>query len=95
MRRLSIVALGLLCYCTVQSQSGAAERNFWENEQINYVNTLPFRATSYSYYNEEKALKGDVPTTVLSLNGNWKFNYTEKAEERPMDFYLPSFEVDS
>lgn len=94
MKRILIAALGLLCYCTVQSQSGAAERNYWENEQINYVNTLPFRATSYSYYNEEKALKGDLPTTIFSLNGNWKFNYSEKPEQRPLDFYLPEVSVD-
>ncbi len=95
MKKMFFLAFCLIYCGLLQSQVIDTRINYWENEQINYVNTLPFRATSYSYDNADKALKGGLPPTVYSLNGKWKFQYSEKPEERPMDFYLPSVNVDS
>lgn len=62
-------------------------QNDWENERMFEKNKLDARVPTYSYKNVSDALSGDRDKArVISLNGTWKFNYTAKSEDRPLDF---------
>ena len=67
-------------------------QNDWENEQMIEQNKIPGRVTSYSYDNENDALICDREMArIKSLNGTWKFMYTPKSEDRPIDFFSDDF----
>ena len=67
-------------------------QNDWENELIFEQNKMESRVPSYSYKNEQDALKGKREASrMLNLNGIWKFNFVGKSEDRPMDFMAKDF----
>ncbi|MGJ8692550.1 MAG: glycoside hydrolase family 2 TIM barrel-domain containing protein [Thalassotalea sp.] len=85
----SILASALLV-TTVTNVANAA--NDWENPEVIHINKLPARATSYSYDTVEEALKRDRnQASIKSLNGDWKFNFVAKSEDRPLKFYQSNF----
>ncbi len=57
------------------------------------MGTEPHACTHYSFPDENSAKEGIVERSpyVMSLNGDWKFNWVETLEERPKDFFEPSF----
>ena len=61
----------------------------WQIPQITELNREPARATAYSFPTEKDALTGDRRQTprLLSLNGNWDFNFALKPADAPKDFY--------
>ncbi|MFI3289774.1 MAG: glycoside hydrolase family 2 TIM barrel-domain containing protein [Rikenellaceae bacterium] len=69
-------------------------KEFWADHQIFTSGTEPHACTHFSYPDEATALAGDHEATPYykSLNGDWKFNWVEHLEDRPVDFYLPSFD---
>lgn len=77
-------------------------KNDWENETIFGINKEPGRATMLLYANE-KEMKRDAayqkpwlhPNSSLRvmLNGQWQFNWVPKPEDRPLDFYKPTFDA--
>lgn len=77
-------------------------KNDWENEEIFAVNKESGHATYYIFPSVE-SLKADKtfdkpweePSSplMLSLNGNWKFNWVKQPSERPKDFYKPGYNV--
>ena len=86
----TIVLLGLCCCLIVEAENS----NLWENHTIISQNKLPGRATSYSYSSIEDALEGDrSEAKILMLNGMWRFQFTPKSENRPVDFYMADFDV--
>lgn len=56
-------------------------------------NQLPPHATAITYENPEKAKQGDkgLSERYLSLNGTWKFRFTENPMDSPRNFHLPTF----
>jgi beta-galactosidase len=66
-----------------------------ENEQILGINKAPYHATLMPYKNRSEALLANrsASTWARSLNGQWKFHWVPRPEERPVDFYEPSFDV--
>ncbi|WKB79974.1 glycoside hydrolase family 2 TIM barrel-domain containing protein [Cellulophaga lytica] len=79
-----LVAL-LLCKAIVA-------QNDWENEHIYETNKMVARTASYSYQNVTDALEGNRDKArVKSLNGIWRFKYTAKSEDRPLDFTAKNF----
>ncbi|MCG6186544.1 glycoside hydrolase family 2 TIM barrel-domain containing protein [Maribellus maritimus] len=65
-----------------------AQNSDWEDPTVIAKNKLPAHATSYSFKSQSDALKGDRETSrMISLDGIWKFNFVEKEENRPVDFY--------
>lgn len=93
---LCALALGSLASAAAQSATFGnvwrADQPEWQNQNINSVNRLPSRATSYSFRSVEKALEGDRDQSqMLSLNGEWKFNFATDEPLSPKDFYKADF----
>ncbi len=86
-RGLTILTLGAVL-------SVQAFQNDWENERMIEKGKLSTRATSYSYKSEKDALAGDrSKARMVSLNGEWMFNYTADSKERPTGFYRAGFDA--
>lgn len=68
-------------------------QEFWKDKQVYTVGTEAHAATHYIFENKEAAIEGNFTESPYykSLAGNWKFNWVEKPEDKPKDFYLPSF----
>ena len=69
----------------------------WENPQNLSQGREEARAFFVPFANRAEALKGkrSDSSLVLSLNGNWKFNWVPSPEKRPVDFHKPEFDVSS
>ena len=66
-----------------------------ENPEMLGINKEPYHATLMPYASLQEALvaKRHASSLCLQLNGMWKFNWVPTPEERPVDFYKPSFNV--
>lgn len=73
--------------------SNAQTMTEWQNQYVNEVNRLPMHAAFFPFTSPEAAEIGipEEDSNYLSLNGNWKFNWVENADQRPTDFYKTSF----
>ncbi len=67
----------------------------WENEQVNERNRQSAHATLMPFPDVASALKGPRAASpyALSLNGLWRFHWSARPEERPVDFYRPEYDV--
>ena len=76
-------------------QLSAQDLPEWQNPDIVQVNREKPHATSFSYESSELAMKGERSQSknFLSLNGTWKFKYSENPADRPRDFYKSSYNV--
>jgi len=66
-----------------------------ENPECLGVNKQPYHATLMPYETLKQALGGkrlESPCCQV-LNGLWKFNWVRHPDERPLDFYKPTFDV--
>jgi beta-galactosidase len=86
-----IVTIGfcyLLQFCYAQQNI-----NDWENpSKVDESKEAP-RASFMLYNSKAAALKDDYAASPFykSLNGTWKFHYTAKYTDRPVNFYQPAF----
>ena len=66
-----------------------------ENEQVLGINKEPYHATLMPYKDRSEALIANrkASTWARSLNGQWKFHWVPRPEERPVGFYKPDFDV--
>lgn len=93
----------LVATCASASAMTAIEpEDWWENQKVFAVNKEKARAT-YVPYSSTASMKSDAgyyahpwetPKSDLwmSLNGNWKFYFVEKPEDRPRDFYKSGYD---
>lgn len=67
----------------------------WENPGLTGINNEPAHAGFLPYDTEKQALNNDwwASPWLLILNGDWKFNWSENPDRRPVDFYKDSFDV--
>ena len=67
----------------------------WENPENLSQGREESRAFFVPFANREEALKGrrEDSSWQMSLNGNWKFHWAPKPDERPVDFYKPEYDV--
>ncbi|WP_430813414.1 sugar-binding domain-containing protein [Carboxylicivirga sp. RSCT41] len=69
-------------------------QNDWENELVFEKNKLPARVPTLSFKNAKDALSGNLDLArVISLNGEWKFRFVDKVNERPLDFMNTNIDV--
>ncbi len=83
----------LILFVILLDNVEAVSQNDWEDPDIIAINKMDPHTTLIPYQNLDKALKGEMKKSLYykSLNGNWKFNWSENPAERPVDFYLPSY----
>jgi beta-galactosidase len=74
---------------------GAAIPPEIENPELLGINKEPAHATLMVYGSQAEALKAirHASSFCQSLNGMWKFNWVAWPQQRPVDFYQPSFDV--
>ena len=79
-----------------------SSKNDWENEKVIAINKEPGHPTLIPYASEEEMVadaayahpwEQTASSRYLLLNGKWKFHWVRGPEERPVDFYKPSFNV--
>ena len=90
-------AMVMMAVTGVLAAEGAAYEPHpdWENPQNLSQGREDARAFYVPFANRNEALKGkrEDSSLVLSLNGNWKFNWVPSPDKRPLDFYKPEFDV--
>ncbi|MDO5447054.1 MAG: glycoside hydrolase family 2 TIM barrel-domain containing protein [Prevotellaceae bacterium] len=72
----ALMALGIALPALGNAQTDAHE---WENQYVQHINR---EAPRCSY----------TPQETLSLNGQWRFNWTKTPDEQPQDFFSPDFD---
>ncbi len=88
--------LRLLIAGTILSlTSNAQSLNDWENPEIISLNKQPAHATLMPYPSVELAKQFDPGKSVFfkSLNGEWKFKWSENTDSRPLNFYTQGFDA--
>lgn len=66
-----------------------------EDPSVFEINKLPAHDNAFPFENRELALKNKRESSAYykSLDGAWKFNYTENPSNRPVDFYKTNYDV--
>ncbi|MCH5215391.1 MAG: DUF4981 domain-containing protein [Muribaculaceae bacterium] len=65
----------------------------WDNPQINNINKLPAHADFFPFTSSEAITQSkEQQSNYLPLDGIWKFNWVENADQRPTDFFNPNFD---
>ena len=85
----------LTCALAFTGLTAFAQQNEWLDPNVNQINRAPMHTSYFAYEGYEEALKGDKVNSenYLTLNGNWKFHWVPKPDERPADFYRPGYDV--
>jgi beta-galactosidase len=65
----------------------------WQNPDVMQVNREDPHASRFSFDSFEQAVKGEkrLSDNYLTLNGIWKFHWSDNPAERPVDFYKTGF----
>ena len=94
MRKLFFsLLLGIMPLCMVAEN---LKEGPWFDCNVNGVNRLPARATSYSYADQGAALTCDRDASrIKSLNGTWKFSFSPAVEEAVTGFWKEGYDVSS
>ena len=88
---LPVLLAALLAMPAVRAQNDTPPD--WENPLVVQINREPVRATYTPYSDSRIAIEMGSSSREMSLNGRWKFHWVPRPEERPVDFYKPSFDV--
>ncbi|MEO6722942.1 MAG: glycoside hydrolase family 2 TIM barrel-domain containing protein [Ferruginibacter sp.] len=88
MKSIFICALLLLNVCYAQ------QKNDWENPALVEINKERPHVTSMRFANTDDVKTDDYSRSPFyqSLNGTWKFIYTDKYANRSMDFFKPGLD---
>ncbi|MDE7407041.1 MAG: beta-galactosidase, partial [Muribaculaceae bacterium] len=78
---------------TVPVMAGAQTFKEWQDPQINAVNRMPMHTSHFGYRTAEEARAGkqEESANYMTLQGMWKFNWVNNANQRPTDFYRLGF----
>lgn len=74
--------------------ASAQSFNEWLDPEVNAVNRAPMHAANFAFRNGENAAlsqERQKSANYLSLNGTWKFNWVNDADQRPTDFWRKDF----
>jgi beta-galactosidase len=83
----------LLPFCLINIV--LADEPEWRNPAVISVNKEPAHVTFLSFPDPESALskKAEFSPWYKSLNGRWKFHWSDNPSVRPADFYKPDFNI--
>ena len=67
----------------------AQKTDDWDNVKVLHINKLPPHTDMmvFDSKSESLAYKKEKSTYYQSLNGTWRFNWAEKPDQRPLEFY--------
>ena len=82
----------LLWWYDSQAPGFDGQYHEWEDPETFRINTLPASATSSRYDSVDRALAGAAPSNTLSLNGRWRFHWSRRPDQRPVDFHREDFD---
>lgn len=93
MSLLAAILLGTLAMTSPQATQQPMPD--WEDPNILSINKEAPRTTAYPFADVQGALTVDRSKSPYFklLNGNWKFHWVGKPEQRPVDFYKPDYDV--
>ncbi|HEY9533032.1 MAG TPA: sugar-binding domain-containing protein, partial [Mucilaginibacter sp.] len=76
------------------SDTASVPKEIEDPENIG-INKEPSHATLMPYANLAEALKANrrASSLAISLNGQWKFNWVDWPQKRPVNFYKPDYDV--
>ncbi len=89
------IFLVILVFIGLSTATRAQTFNEWADPAVNAVNRAPMRAAHFAYsakdtaalYRQDKRSSSNY----MSLNGVWKFNWVNDADQRPVDFWRTDF----
>lgn len=83
----------LACCLSLIGTAAFAQKNEWQDPNVNEINRAPMHTNYFAYKNENSALKGckESSENFMTLNGSWKFNWVKNADMRPTDFFQVNF----
>ncbi|RYY54063.1 MAG: DUF4981 domain-containing protein [Chitinophagaceae bacterium] len=95
MKRSAVNGLAVSLAFLFVSYSQAQQRNAWENPSFVDLNKEAPHATAIPYADAASVIKDEAAVSpwYQSLNGTWKFRYSERVSERPLDFYKEGLAV--
>ena len=72
----------------------SAQRNEWQNPEVNQVNRMEMRTSFFGYETPEIAKTGNksLSKNYLSLKGNWKFKFAPTPDQRPKNFFSSNYD---
>ncbi|MFC1606467.1 glycoside hydrolase family 2 TIM barrel-domain containing protein [Candidatus Latescibacterota bacterium] len=88
------IALFIISMVFTAQKAGSAEMNDWENPAVFNINKEEPHTTLIPYDGSKSAMTGNrfkSPYLKL-LNGDWKFNWVRKPEDRPKDFFTSGYD---
>lgn len=69
------------------------KNNDWENPTTPSFNTVTPHAWFIPSDNEQAAIRQQSGSSILSLDGNWKFHIVNNPTQRPADFYKKNYDI--
>jgi beta-galactosidase len=90
-----LFAAAVVCCTSAVAANGSYQPTFteWHDLSVNETNRFPLHANFFAFENAEAAKNGVKANSAnyLSLDGTWKFNWVENADQRPAEFYKQDF----
>ena len=67
----------------------------WENPEVQRTGTEPPRASFFAFPSREEALRNEPENSewILSLAGDWSFQWSPDPWSRPVEFYRADFDT--
>lgn len=83
----------LICALASVGLTAFAQQPEWQDPNVNAINRAAMHTNYFAYESEQAALKGCrlASDNYMALNGTWKFNWVQNADQRPTDFYKVDF----
>ena len=83
----------LICALASVGLTAFAQQPEWQDPNVNAINRAAMHTNYFAYESEQAALKGCrlASDNSMTLNGTWKFNWVQNADQRPTDFYKVDF----
>ena len=97
-KSLSFSILFFLAATFASWAQSADKTEEWRNLSISQVNRENSVTTGIPFANETQAKQSALPENspyYFSLNGTWKFHWVADPQNRPVNFYQPSYNVGS
>lgn len=93
MNKKTILACLAYSACVTVALAQQPTYTEWHDMEVNEVNRFKLHTNFFAYNSVEEAQKGNMYQSInyLSLEGKWKFNWVENADQRPTDFFKADF----